>query len=102
LKQHLEPARGVYAITARLPDGATVKGVANLGQRPTVGGLEPRLEAHLFDFVGDLYGAELTISLHHFLRAEQKFASFDELKGQILKDAAQARSLLDAAPGPTA
>jgi riboflavin kinase/FMN adenylyltransferase len=102
LKQHLEPARGVYAITARLPDGGTVNGVANLGQRPTVGGLESRLEAHLFDFTGDLYGAELAISLHHFLREEKKFASFDELKGQILKDAVTARTLLDAAPGPTA
>jgi riboflavin kinase/FMN adenylyltransferase len=102
LKQHLEPARGVYAITAKLPDGASASGVANLGQRPTVGGLESRLEAHLFDFAGDLYGAELTVSLHHFLRAEQKFTSFEELKGQILKDAARARSLLDAAPSPTA
>jgi riboflavin kinase/FMN adenylyltransferase len=102
LKQHLEPARGVYAITARLPDGGVVNGVANLGQRPTVGGLESRLEAHLFDYAGDLYGAELTISLHHFLREEKKFGSFDELKGQILRDAAQARALLDAAPAPTA
>jgi riboflavin kinase/FMN adenylyltransferase len=102
LKQHLEPARGVYAITARLPDGSTVKGVANLGQRPTVGGLESRLEAHLFDFAGDLYGAQLTVSFHHFLRTEKKFASFEELKGQILNDAAQARTLLDAAASPTA
>ncbi|HQT63767.1 MAG: riboflavin biosynthesis protein RibF [Acidocella sp. 20-57-95] len=95
LKQHLEPARGVYAITARLPDGAWVKGVANLGQRPTVGGLESRLEAHLFDYSGDLYGQEITVALHHYLREEKKFASFEELKGQILQDAAEARALLD-------
>jgi riboflavin kinase/FMN adenylyltransferase len=44
----------------------------------------------------------VTVSLHHFLREEKKFASFDELKGQILKDAAQARALLDAGPGATA
>lgn len=101
LGRHLEPARGVYAVTARLADGAVVKGVANIGQRPTVGGEESRLEAHLFDFDDDLYGAELTVELRFFLREEQKFASFDALKAQIAQDAAQARALLDAQP-PTA
>ena len=95
LKQHLEPARGVYAVTARLPDGATVKGVANIGQRPTVGGEQSRLEAHLFDFEGDLYGAELVVALHHFLREEQKFPSFEALRAQIVADATAARALLD-------
>jgi riboflavin kinase/FMN adenylyltransferase len=95
LKQHLEPARGVYAVTARVPDGAEVKGVANIGLRPTVGGAESRLEVHLFDFSGDLYGAELTVALRSFLREEKKFESFDALKAQILADAAQARELLD-------
>jgi riboflavin kinase/FMN adenylyltransferase len=102
LKQHLEPARGVYAVTARLPDGAFVKGVANIGLRPTVGGAESRLEAHLFDFVGDLYGAELTVALQFFLREEKKFESFDALKAQIAVDAAQARAKLDGLAAPTA
>ncbi len=102
LGDHLEPARGVYAITARLPDGVSQKGVANIGQRPTVGGVIPRLEAHLFDFAGDLYGQELTIALHGFLRPEQKFASFEALKAQILLDAVSARALLDAAAPKTA
>jgi riboflavin kinase/FMN adenylyltransferase len=97
LGRHVEPARGVYAITARLPDGRVVKGVANIGLRPTVGGTESRLEAHLFDFEGDLYGQEIVVSLLHFLREERKFPSFDALKGQILVDAAAARRLLDAA-----
>jgi riboflavin kinase/FMN adenylyltransferase len=99
LKQHIEPARGVYAVTARLPDGGVVKGVANLGQRPTVGGAGSRLEVHLFDFAGDLYGAELTVSLHRFLREEKKFDSFDLLKAQIAADAAQARAMLDGLAG---
>jgi riboflavin kinase/FMN adenylyltransferase len=94
LKQHLEPARGVYAVTARLPDGATVGGVANIGQRPTVGGTESRMEAHLFDYAGDLYGAELTVALHHFLREERKFASFEALTTQIHQDAVDAIRLL--------
>ncbi len=95
LKQHLEPARGVYAITARLPDGAMLNGVANIGQRPTVGGQRSRLEAHLFDYEGDLYGAELVVALRHFLREEQKFRSFEALRTQIVADASTARALLD-------
>jgi riboflavin kinase/FMN adenylyltransferase len=96
LGRHLEPARGVYAVTARLADEKLVKGVANIGQRPTVGGTESRLEAHLFDFEQDLYGQELTVELRFFLREEQKFASFEALKEQIAQDAAQAQALLDA------
>lgn len=95
LGAHLEPARGVYAVTARLADGSSVPGVANIGRRPTVNeGLESRVEAHLFDWAGDLYGQELSVALHSFLRAERKFESFDQLRGQIASDAAQARSLL--------
>jgi riboflavin kinase/FMN adenylyltransferase len=94
LGRHLEPQRGVYAVTACL--GSTrMKGVANIGQRPTVGGTESRLEVHFFDFSGDLYGQEITVCLRHFLREEQKFASLDALKAQIKADAAQARLLLD-------
>ncbi len=100
LGAHLEPARGVYAVTARLPDGGMVKGVANIGLRPTVGGKELRLEAHLFDFAGDLYGAELTVALHAFLREERKFADFDALRAQIATDADAARALLDSQPKP--
>jgi riboflavin kinase/FMN adenylyltransferase len=96
LGRHLEPARGVYAVTARLPDGGTAKGVANIGRRPTVAeGAISRLEAHLFDFDDDLYDADLAVSLHHFIRAERKFANFDELRAQIALDAGTARDLLD-------
>ena len=95
LGRHLEPTRGVYAVTARLADGSTVPGVANIGRRPTVDeGLQSRVEAHLFDWEGDLYGQEISVALHAFLRAERKFASFDELRAQIATDAAQARAIL--------
>jgi len=95
LGRHLEPTRGVYAIKACLPDGSAVPGVANIGRRPTVDeGLESRVEAHLFDWDGDLYGQELAVALHAFLRAERKFDSFDDLRAQIASDAALARSLL--------
>ena len=99
LGRQLEPARGVYAARVRAPDGAQHAGVANIGRRPTLGGdPESRLEVHLFDFSEDLYGANLSVSLVQFLRAEQKFAGLDALRAQIGSDAAQARALL-AAPG---
>ena len=95
LGAHLEPARGVYAVQVTLPDQRIVPGVANIGRRPTVNaGPESRLEVNLFDFAGDLYGAELCVALHAFLRAERKFAGLDELKAQIAADAAEARRLL--------
>jgi len=96
LGDHLEPARGVYAVTVRLACGRVCKGVANLGRRPTVhDGTESRLEAHLFDYSGDLYGSTIAVSLHAFLRPEQKFESFDALRAQILRDASDARAFLD-------
>ena len=97
LGRHLEPARGVYAVTVRLPDGTHRNGVANIGRRPTVNaGPESRLEVNIFDFDGDLYGAELPVSLHAFIREERKFPGLDALKAQIAADAAEARRLLAA------
>ncbi len=96
LGRHLEPARGVYAVTARLPDGSVRKGVANIGRRPTVNtGIESRLEVNVFDFDGDLYGAELAVALHSYIRAEVRFPSLDALTAQIAADATEARRLLD-------
>ncbi len=96
LGRQLEPARGVYAVTA-LVDGRVVPGVANIGRRPTVAeGTLSRVEAHFFDFTSDLYGQELDVSLHAFLRAERKFGGLDELRTQIALDAAEARRLLGA------
>ncbi len=95
LGRHLEPARGVYAVMATLPGGDRVPGVANIGRRPTVNeGPESRVEAHLFDWSGDLYDQEVAVALHGFLRAEKKFGSFDELKAQIVLDAELARAML--------
>lgn len=95
LGRHLEPARGVYAVTVRLPGGQSVFGVANIGRRPTINdGQESRLEVHLFDFEGDLYGQTLSVALHALLRGEQRFDGLDALKAQIARDAQQARHLL--------
>ena len=104
LGEYLRPAFGVYAVRVS-GDGAddalagrTVDGVANIGLRPTVGGLVPRLEAHLFGVDTDLYGRHLRVALVDFMRPERKFASFDELKGQIAADADRARKLLAETP----
>lgn len=103
LGRHLEPARGVYAVTIHLPDGSTQRGVANIGRRPTVNaGPESRLEVNLFDFAADLYGQELGVALHAFIRAEQKFPGIDALRAQIAQDAAEARRILDLAIPPSA
>jgi riboflavin kinase / FMN adenylyltransferase len=104
LDDYLHPAFGVYAVRVSGDgpddplDGHTVDGVANLGLRPTVGGLVPRLEAHLFDTDVDLYGRHLRVALVGFIRPERKFAGLDALKAQIAEDAAQARTILAAAP----
>ena len=93
------PAHGVYAVrivTAGAVVEATHDGVMNIGTRPTVGGMALRLEAHLFDFEGDLYGQRLRVDLVARLRGEQKFSSVDELRAQIAKDAEAARKRLSA------
>ena len=97
LGRHLEPARGVYAVSTRLADGRVLQGVANLGRRPTVAeGAISRLEAHWFDFDGDLYGADLSVALHHFIRDERKFESFEALRAQIKLDAEAATAWFNA------
>ena len=102
LGEYLRPAFGVYAVRIA-GDGAddpfagrSIDGVANIGLRPTVGTPEPRLEAHLFDFEGDLYGRHLRVSLIDFIRSERRFAGLDALKAQIADDAARARAILAA------
>lgn len=74
--------------------GASLPGIASLGLRPTVDGREVLLEAHLFDFHGDLYGRHLTVEFVRKLRDEEKFASLNDLTRQMHRDAAAARALL--------
>ena len=69
-------------------------GVASLGVRPTINGTEPLLEAHLFDFDGDLYGKRIEVEFVQKLRDEEKFADLATMVKQIDRDAAQARTIL--------
>lgn len=71
-----------------------IKGVMNVGCRPTVDGQQPTVEVHLLDWCGDLYGQTLSVNLVEFLRSEQKFASLEALKTQIQADCEIARKVL--------
>jgi riboflavin kinase/FMN adenylyltransferase len=92
------PARGVYAGRCRLPDGGARTAVVNVGQRPTFGGGSVRIEAHLLDFDGDLYGRHLRLSFTFRLRDERRFEGAAALVAQIREDAARARDLVRPAP----
>ena len=78
----MAPARGALA------------GVASLGTRPTVGGTEPLLEVHVFDFGADLYGREIEVEFVAKLRDEECFASLEALMAQMHRDAEAARRIL--------
>jgi riboflavin kinase / FMN adenylyltransferase len=101
-QNELRPAPGVYAIRVRFlhePDGSWRPGVANIGVKPTFGGNEVTIEAHLLDFSGDLYGKELRVQFLEHLRAERRFGSVAELVGQIKRDVEAARTVIARASG---
>ena len=87
------PPNGVYAVRAELAEGSH-RAVLNIGHRPTLQNPKPqlRVEAHLLDFSGDLYGKTLEILFVDKLREEKKFGSLEELKSQIARDILQART----------
>ncbi len=92
---YLRPRYGIYAVTVRvMDDGTELKGAANLGVRPTFDPPIELLEPYLFDFSGDLYGRELEVRFHHYLRPEMKFNGVEELVNQMTKDCGRARELL--------
>lgn len=97
IADYIRPARGVYAVRAGLESAGGLEwidGVANFGNRPTIGGDSLLLEVHLFDFDADLYGKTLRIALIEYLRPEIKFDGLDALKAQIDEDSATARRVL--------
>lgn len=91
---YLRPRYGIYAVTGRMPDGRVVPGAANLGVRPHFDPPKELLEPHFFDFAQDLYGQEIEVALHHFLRPEARFETLDALTAQIAADCDRARALL--------
>jgi riboflavin kinase/FMN adenylyltransferase len=94
LRDYQRPRYGIYAVRVRLNDGREHPGVASLGVRPTFQPPEELLEAHLFGFEGDLYGRNIEVALHAFIREERKFDGIDALVAEMRNDEAQARRLL--------
>ena len=87
------PGSGVYATWIQL-DGIAHQAVVNIGNRPTFGGSDSVVEAHLLDFSADLYGRVLEVDFVARLRSEQKFSGRDELVAAISEDVAAARRIL--------
>ena len=88
----LIPRGGVYAVDCRLRSDV-IRGMANIGYKPTFGGLNKTLEVHLIGFTGDIYGEQLIIEFLKRLRDEKKFDSENELIEQLAKDKQQSINL---------
>jgi riboflavin kinase/FMN adenylyltransferase len=95
LHRRRTPLAGIFAVRVRGAGAKPLPGVASLGTRPTIGGTEPLLEAHVFDYAGDLYGREIEVEFIAKLRDEERFADLDALTRQMHVDAAQARRILE-------
>jgi riboflavin kinase / FMN adenylyltransferase len=91
---YLRPRYGIYAVKGRLLDGRVLDGAANLGIRPSFDPPKELLEPYFFDFAEDLYGQQIEVELHAFIRPEAKFDSMDELMVQMAKDCDAARGIL--------
>ncbi|MFM6010901.1 MAG: bifunctional riboflavin kinase/FAD synthetase [Dolichospermum sp.] len=100
-KDKFLPRHGVYAVEVIIhnetPDTDPIQqlGVMNIGNRPTVNGIDTRVEVHCLNWSGDLYGKILEIQLVRFLRPEQKFPSLEALKNQIQLDCTAARAIFN-------
>jgi riboflavin kinase/FMN adenylyltransferase len=92
------PVAGIFAVRVHGVAGTPLPGVASLGTRPTVAGVHTLLEAHLFDFSGDLYGREIEVEFVAKLRDEEYFPTLEALVEQMHRDAAEARRILDGRP----
>lgn len=93
--RHRRALKGVFAVSLIGLDGRRYQGVANLGKRPTVGGLKTLLEVHLFDYAGDAYGQRVCVDFHRQIRQERKFSSFEMLKQQIHADIIEAKAYFE-------
>jgi riboflavin kinase/FMN adenylyltransferase len=96
LERRRSPVAGIFAVHVHGVAEAARAGVASLGTRPTIGGTEALLEAHVFDFDGDLYGREIEVEFVARLRDEERFATLEALTAQMQRDAADARRILNA------
>ena len=93
---------GIYAVTLKRPGGAILPAVASYGRRPQFDNGAPLLEVHVLDFAGDLYGSEVVVTFHAWIRPEMKFDSVEALIAAMATDVATARTMLTTAGDGTA
>lgn len=89
----LAPKYGVYAVRVDI-DGERLDGIANVGEKPIVGGAKVGAEVHIFDFSGDIYGKRITVEFDRFIRPERKFDDISALEVQVEQDKLAAKDLL--------
>jgi riboflavin kinase/FMN adenylyltransferase len=94
LGDYQRPKYGIYAVRVTLEDRSEHPGVASLGVRPTFDPPQELLEAHLLDFDGDLYGQNIEVALHAYIREEKRFDGVETLVAHMREDEAAARKLL--------
>ncbi len=94
LGDYQRPKYGIYAVRVTLKDSSEHPGVASLGVRPTFEPPQELLEAHLFNFDGNLYGQKIEVALHAYIREEKKFDGIEPLIAHMKEDEARARHLL--------
>ena len=94
LQRLASPVSGIFAVRVHGVEAGPRDAVASIGTRPTVAGVEPLLEVHVFDFDGDLYGRQLSVDFVARLRDETRFDDLESLRRQMELDAAEARRLL--------
>ena len=94
---YLLPSLGVYAVTMTIGTDDTIyRGVASIGKKPTFhDDYKVTIEVHLIDFDRTIYGEEVTVYLHNFLRGEKKFDGLDDLIEAMTKDKENAVKLLE-------
>jgi riboflavin kinase/FMN adenylyltransferase len=88
------PKDGVYAVTAQVGDLPLMRGIMNIGTRPTFHGEKRTLETNIFDELGDFYGNHMRVQFIAHLRDEQQFSSGEALAEQIKRDKEEAEKRL--------
>ena len=89
----LAPRYGVYAVRAEV-GGKRFDGIANVGEKPTVGGAKVGAEVHIFDFSDDIYGKQIVVEFDRFIRPERKFDDISALEVQVEQDKLVAKEAL--------
>jgi riboflavin kinase/FMN adenylyltransferase len=87
--------KGIFAVQVKGIDNRELRGVASIGTRPTVNGVDTILEVYILDFNQDVYGYRVVVEFLHKIRNEEKFDSLDELTAHIAQDTEKAKAFFE-------